>query len=156
MIHKTTVLIIMALFLSFTVGCQQASEPEEASPYQNIAPEEAREWLESDMPPILLDVRTPEENRNERIPDSLLIPLDELEETASSQLPDREAPILIYCRSGRRSVDAALILADMGYEKLYNLGGIIDWPYETISGGEPGTSLTPGEVRPCPGRSTSN
>ena len=42
--------------------------------------------------------------------------------------------ILIYCRSGRRSADAANDLIDMGYTNVYDFGGIIDWPYETVSG----------------------
>jgi len=63
-----------------------------------------------------------------------LIPVDRLEQDAPSLLPDRSATIFIYCRSGRRSVTAANILLELGYTGIYNLGGIIDWPFETTGG----------------------
>ena len=43
--------------------------------------------------------------------------------------------IFVYCRSGRRSVTASEALVKLGYTKVYNLGGIINWPYETENGG---------------------
>ena len=47
------------------------------------------------------------------------------------QLPDVNAELLIYCRSGRRSSDAAHKLVALGYTGVYDFGGIIDWPYDT-------------------------
>ena len=38
--------------------------------------------------------------------------------------------ILVYCRSGRRSKNAAQILAELGYTNILEFGGILDWPYE--------------------------
>jgi rhodanese-related sulfurtransferase len=46
------------------------------------------------------------------------------------ELPDKEAVLLVYCRTGRRAADASQKLADMGYTKVYDFGGIEDWPYE--------------------------
>jgi rhodanese-related sulfurtransferase len=104
--------------------------------YRDISPGEAKRRLDSGEPVILLDVRTPAEHFALRIPNSLLIPVDEIETLAPSLLPDKNAVIFVYCRSGRRSVTASLALVRMGYSKVYNLGGIIDWPYETESGYE--------------------
>jgi rhodanese-related sulfurtransferase len=42
--------------------------------------------------------------------------------------------ILVYCRSGRRSAGASRELIKMGYTQVYDFGGIINWPYETVSG----------------------
>ena len=50
-------------------------------------------------------------------------------------LPDKEATLLIYCRSGRRSKDAAQKLLALGYQSVYDFGGIIDWPYELVKEG---------------------
>ena len=49
---------------------------------------------------------------------------------AAEVLPDKRAPWLVYCRTGRRSADAVQKLASLGYENLYDLGGILSWPYE--------------------------
>jgi phage shock protein E len=100
--------------------------------FWNITPEEAKKRLDSEKDIILLDVRTKEEFESGYIPGAVLIPLDRLEEEAASILKDKEATILVYCRSGNRSVTASNILIRQGYTKIYNLGGIIDWPYEIV------------------------
>lgn len=104
------------------------------SHYTNIKPEEAKKRLKSEKGIILLDVRTQEEYDEKHIPNSLLIPVEVIEKEALEKLTDKNATIFVYCRSGRRSVIASEALVKMGYTKVYNLGGIIDWPYETESG----------------------
>lgn len=98
--------------------------------YQNILPADAKKRLESEKNIILLDVRTIEEYTEKHIPKSVLIPVDVIEDEAQKKLKDKSVPIFVYCRSGRRSVIASEALVKMGYTKVYNLGGIIDWPYE--------------------------
>ena len=49
---------------------------------------------------------------------------------AAEVLPDKDAEWLIYCRTGRRSADAAQKLDALGYTHIYDLGGILSWPYE--------------------------
>ncbi|MCX8132113.1 MAG: rhodanese-like domain-containing protein [Clostridia bacterium] len=119
-------------------GSQKAvssqADPSKASSYTNIKPEEAKKRLESEKGSILLDVRTQEEYDEKHIPNSLLIPVDVIEKEAPAKLTDKNATIFVYCRSGRRSVTASETLVKMGYTNVYNLGGIIDWPYETESG----------------------
>jgi rhodanese-related sulfurtransferase len=78
-------------------------------------------------------VRTEEEHSEKHIPNSILIPVDIIEKEAATKLLDKNAPIFVYCRSGRRSITASETLVKMGYADVYNLGGIIDWPYETKS-----------------------
>lgn len=48
------------------------------------------------------------------------------------ELPDKKQKILVYCRSGNRSKQAAQKLADMGYENVLEFGGILDWPYQEM------------------------
>lgn len=94
----------------------------------------AREMLKSNPNAILLDVRTVEENREKRIPGSTLIPIQELPNRLGELPKDPNRPILVYCRSGNRSAQAAAILSKAGFPAVYDFGGIIDWPYETEQG----------------------
>lgn len=103
------------------------------SDINKISPEDAKKNMENDSDIILLDVRTVEENKTIRIPGSTLIPLDKLELSAESEIPDKERTIYVYCRSGNRSLSAVKILLKLGYKNVYDLGGINKWPYETIS-----------------------
>ncbi|MDR0719816.1 MAG: rhodanese-like domain-containing protein [Treponema sp.] len=104
--------------------------------YHKIGPEEARQMMKETADFILLDVRTESEYRETRIPDSRLIPDYEIGARAHSELPDKNAVILVYCRSGRRSAGAARKLAKMGYTQIYDFGGIMNWPYETVKSRE--------------------
>lgn len=128
------VILILALLCLFP-ACSGGSPPgEPESAYQTISAEEARNMMDADSPYILLDVRTKEEFEESRIEGAILIPDYEIAERAETDLPDQDAVILIYCRSGRRSTLAANELADIGYTNVYDFGGIIDWPYDTVSG----------------------
>ncbi|MFN3599091.1 MAG: rhodanese-like domain-containing protein [Aquificaceae bacterium] len=96
-----------------------------------VSPQEAKEMLQRNNV-VLLDVRTPQEHVQLRIPNSMLIPLDELR-YAFKDLP-KDKVYIVYCRSGERSAFATYFLRHMGYEA-YNLaGGILIWPYEKESG----------------------
>jgi rhodanese-related sulfurtransferase len=103
------------------------------SDWQLITPTEAKVIMDTIEEFILLDVRTEEEFKERRINGAFLIPYDEIKERANEELPNKNTTILIYCRSGRRSEAAAISLANLGYSRVYNFGGINDWPYETVS-----------------------
>lgn len=103
--------------------------------YHSISPAEAKNRLAGEEGIVLLDVRTPAEHEARRIPGSVLLPVEPVNLVGSgiqAVVPDRNTPIFVYCRSGRRSVDAAEILVKAGYANVYDLGGINSWPYETI------------------------
>ena len=72
---------------------------------------------------ILLDVRTPQEYREGHIPASHNVPLQDLESVVFVA-EDMDAPLFVYCHSGARSRQATLLLQQMGYTKVYNIGGI--------------------------------
>ncbi len=95
----------------------------------NITQEMAKEIMDTEEC-IILDVRTPEEFAEGHIPGAVLIPDYEIAQKAPDLLPQKDALILVYCRSGRRSKNAANQLVDMGYTNIKEFGGIIDWPYE--------------------------
>lgn len=77
---------------------------------------------------ILLDVRQPEEHAEVHIPNSILIPLGELEERIDELEEFRDKELIIYCRSGNRSGQACMFLNMMGFENTVNLrGGMLSW-----------------------------
>ena len=102
--------------------------------YRKITAEQAYNMMRDRDDYILLDVRTDEEFRDEHIEGALLIPHTEIGSRAKTELPDKNALILIYCRAGRRSEIAARELIRMGYTNVYDFGGILDWIYETVGG----------------------
>jgi len=78
-------------------------------------------------------VRTEEEFAAGHIEGAVLIPDYEIGEKAESVLKDKGQLILVYCRSGRRSKNAASELVTLGYTNVKEFGGIIDWTYGTVS-----------------------
>jgi len=102
--------------------------------YQKITPVEAKAMMDGGEV-VILDVRTEAEFAEAHIAGAVLLPDYDIEPLAPELLPDKDETILIYCRSGRRSEIAANALIEMGYTNVYDFGGIIDWPYETVSGG---------------------
>jgi len=104
----------------------------EAKSLINITPAQGKAMMEEDRTIILVDVRTEEEYTEEHITCALLLPVDELEGLAPKRIPDKQASYIVYCRTGNRSAIAAQILIHMGYQKIYDMGGIVDWPYETV------------------------
>lgn len=103
---------------------------EQTESVQTITGDEAKKLMDSLDSFILLDVRTEEEYNEGHIPGAILIPDNTIEENAFTLLPDKETTIFVYCRSGRRSANAAEILSSMGYTSIYDFGGIIDWNYD--------------------------
>ena len=99
---------------------------------RKISPGEAKTMLEEGAPCTLLDVRTRDEFLEGHIKGAKLIPISEITARAETELPDKNAVILVYCQSGGRSAKAAAALAGMGYTNIQNLGGITDWPYGTV------------------------
>lgn len=80
-----------------------------------------------------VDVREPDEYAAGHIPGAVLLPLGQVSADAAHKLPDKDAAWLVYCRTGRRSAEALVKLEALGYTNLYDLGGILVWPYETES-----------------------
>ena len=94
-----------------------------------LTPEQAKARMEENPDLILLDVRTQEEFEQGHIPGAVCLP----NEMIAADMPflfGKDAEILLYCRSGRRSADAAKKLRDMGFTNVFDFGGILDWPYD--------------------------
>ena len=122
----------------YALAAQGGYEPAQAklvSAYESIPQEQARRLVEEDPSCLILDVRTVEEYDTGHIPGAVCIPVESITEPPQ-QLPDYDQTILIYCRSGRRSKEAAQKLAYMGYTHIMEFGGIMDWEGETLTADE--------------------
>lgn len=82
---------------------------------------------------LLVDVREIDEFANGHLPDAINVPFSELKHSAEMMLP-KDKILYVYCRSGQRSGAAVRALKELGYEEVYNVGGIIQWPYEVETG----------------------
>lgn len=122
---------VVLMLISLLVGCNDGNNK---NVYEQITPDEAKALMDSEEGYIILDVRTPEEFAAGHIAGAILIPDYEIGEKAESILTDKEQLILVYCRSGRRSKNAANELATLGYTNIKEFGGINDWKYGTVTG----------------------
>jgi rhodanese-related sulfurtransferase len=129
--RKIVCKVLSALLCIFSfVGCNQ-KESTMKNTYEQITPAEAKGIMDNEHNYIILDVRTEEEFAEGHVKDAILIPDTEITEKAEGILTDKEQQILVYCRSGRRSKNAANQLVELGYSNVKEFGGIIDWPYGT-------------------------
>lgn len=126
---KSFMLVLLAALL--LAGCGKQTVKTEEAALMNITAEEAKKLMDSESGYVILDVRTEQEYAEGHIPGAILIPDYEISEKAESVLTDKDQLILVYCRSGRRSKNAAAQLEEMGYTRIREFGGILDWPYET-------------------------
>ncbi len=97
---------------------------------RQLTPQQLHQRLSEASPPVLLDVREPDEFTGElgHIAGSLLIPLRHLSERAKELEKFRDRELVAICRAGVRSTTAAAILTSLGFERVCNLkGGMLDW-----------------------------
>jgi rhodanese-related sulfurtransferase len=100
--------------------------------YEQISAKDAKAIMDTEKEYILIDARTEAEFAEGHIAGALLIPEYEIADRAEKELSDKDALILVYCRSGRRSKIASEELVKLGYTNVKEFGGIIDWPYEIV------------------------
>ena len=125
---KIALLLVCLLLLS---ACQPAAAGA-AGEYHKITPEEAKNMMDTQTVTIV-DVRTEAEYQEGHVPQAILVPNESIEGKKPDALPDTDAVLLVYCRSGRRSKEASDKLLALGYENVYDFGGIIDWPYDVVT-----------------------
>ena len=118
---KTLVIIIIGLFI---VGC--SNEETTTGTMGTITTEEVKEILDNKNENyVLIDVREDYEFNEGHIPGAVNIPLGNIDSITYST----SRTIIVYCKSGNRSNEAAIKLKNMGYN-VKDMGGILDWTYE--------------------------
>ena len=128
----SVILILIITCTAILYGCTSGGESKVENSYEQITPTEAKAIMDTQDGYVILDVRTQEEYDEAHIDGAILIPDYEIVAKAESILKDKNQLILVYCRSGRRSKNAASELVSLGYTNVKEFGGIIDWPYETV------------------------
>ncbi|ERK68145.1 rhodanese-like protein [Leptotrichia sp. oral taxon 215 str. W9775] len=104
---------------------------EKKAEYKKITSDEAKNIMLTEKP-IVVDVRSLEEYNEGHIPNAISVPLETIENEAETKLKNKDDLILVYCRSGRRSREAALRLIEKGYTNVIDFGGIQDWNGEVV------------------------
>jgi len=120
-------LIIVTLVTSFTISnCKRQLDTE----FKNISVQEMQSLLKMDKVQ-LVDVRTPEEYESGYITSSQNIDYMAADFDEAIKVLNKELPVILYCRSGRRSADGSIKLIKSGFVEVYNLeGGILQWEKE--------------------------
>lgn len=120
--------LLGALMLPMMVTFSACTESEPAE-YEQITQSHAKSIMDNAKDYVLIDARTQEEFDQGHIKGAVMIPEYEIKDRAKDEIPQKDALILVYCRTGRRSKIAAQALADMGYTNVKEFGGIVDWIY---------------------------
>ncbi len=133
----TIALIMLSLIVVVSCKNQDASatdqtESRTTAVYTKISPEAAKKLMDEQPSITVVDVRTRQEYEAGHIEGAMNIPNETIGSDKVDALPDLEATILLYCRSGARSSQAARKLIALGYTNVLDFGGIIDWPYEVV------------------------
>ena len=133
---KYLIVLVFAVSVSVTFSCNSSSSQAQAESVElqegiiakNVSAEEFKDLITGRADAILLDVRTPDEVAQGVIKNAANIDFyDGSFMTALDKL-DKSKPVLIYCRSGRRSGVAMSKMSELGFTEIYNLqGGIIEW-----------------------------
>ena len=142
-IRKIVLLIIIGIFSVFGFSCSKTGNEKQdlvmskegktgkKAEYKKITSDEAKKMMETQKA-IVVDVRTLEEYNEGHIPNAISVPLETIENEAEAKLKNKDDLILVYCRSGRRSREAALKLIEKGYTNVIDFGGIQDWNGEVV------------------------
>lgn len=112
----------ISLLIGLLVGCQTIGT------YKDVSVDHAKQMID-DGEVIVVDVRTDSEYAAGHIPNSILVPVQELSERLDEL--DPSASYLIVCRSGNRSAQASELLIEKGFKNIYNMkGGMNEWTYD--------------------------
>ena len=142
-IRKIMLLTMIGLFSVFGFSCSKTGNEKQSltiskevkngkkAEYKKITSDEAKKMMETQKV-IVVDVRTLEEYNEGHIPNAISVPLETIENEAEAKLKNKDDLILVYCRSGRRSREAALKLIEKGYTNVIDFGGINDWNGEVV------------------------
>ncbi len=137
---KRIILLLLAglMLLSGCAGGNNGGGNTVNAAYHQIDQETAKDMMKKDDGHVIVDVRRQDEYESGHIPGAILIPNESIGTEKPAALPDLNQILLVYCRSGNRSKQAAGKLAAMGYTNVYEFGGINTWTGETVRGSEPG------------------
>ena len=124
---KLIPILLSALLLTGCTGAGNSTN----NTYRQISMDEAVTMMAEETGYIILDVRRADEFAEGHIPGAINVANESIGTDEISELPDKNQLIMVYCRSGRRSKEAAEKLVKLGYTNIVEFGGILDWKGET-------------------------
>ena len=133
---KYLIVLVFAVSVSVAFSCNSSSSMSQADSVElqegiiakNVSAAEFKDLIADRADAILLDVRTPDEVAQGVIRNAANIDFYDGSFIAALDKLDKSKPVLIYCRSGRRSGVAMSKMSELGFTEIYNLqGGIIEW-----------------------------
>lgn len=122
------VLLVLALVLTGVTNFTPKT-----TGYRQVTTAEAVNIMQTEENYVILDVRTAQEFASGHIPGAVLLPNETIGTEDNHLLPDKDQLILVYCRSGNRSKQAAEKLAQLGYTNIVEFGGINSWTGEIVT-----------------------
>ena len=108
-------------------------EKNEFGTYKHISQAEAMKIMAGDEPCVIVDVRRPDEFAKGHIPGAINVPNEGIADEQPAELPDLDQVLLVHCQTGRRSAAASKKLADIGYTRVLEFGGIMTWKGEVVT-----------------------
>ena len=126
---KLIPILLSALMLT---GCAGMSD-NQPNTYRQISMDEAVTMMAEETGYIILDVRRVDEFATGHIPGAINVANESIGTDEIVELPDKNQLIMVYCRSGRRSKEAAEKLVKLGYTNIVEFGGILDWKGEIVT-----------------------
>lgn len=129
-IMKKLTIIFGLVIASLFVSCKDTSSSKEI---KVISPQEVRDAVYDSNKHQLIDVRTLEEFSEGHLKNAQNICITDADFEENVAKLDKNQPVYLYCRSGKRSASAAEILKDMGFTEIYDMeGGILKWESENL------------------------
>ncbi len=99
---------------------------------KNISASELQLKINENKDLVILDIRDKDDYESGHIKNAIMLAQNEVAHEIEDIAPDKDTPICVYCYSGNRSRRVAMILEYLGYNDVYNLGGIDRWTYELV------------------------
>ena len=126
---KLIPILLSALMLTGCTGAGNSTN----NTYRQISMDEAVTMMAEETGYIILDVRRADEFAEGHIPGAINVANESIGTDELPELPDKNQLIMVYCRSGRRSKEAAEKLVKLGYTNIVEFGGILDWKGEIVT-----------------------
>lgn len=138
-----TLLLAAVLTVSFAslVGCtskdqesNNSGQTEEATnTYKDIKGDEALKLIEDSKEIVIIDVRGKEDYEKGHLTNAINISVDDIEGRLNELESYKDKPVVLYCNSGKKSGEAAKILADNGFKNVNNAEGVKDYKYDLVT-----------------------
>lgn len=122
-LHKPLLVWLCLLAAMFMGACSQGE-----SDAPEMLPQELVARVAAEAPPVVLDVRTPQEYEAGHVPGAINLPHKALPDRLAEVLDFRDREVVVYCERGKRSDMARAVLLEAGFTSIQHLqGNMVEW-----------------------------